>query len=324
MKRLRTIIITASVLLTFINATAQVNVSASMDSTSILIGEQTPIHLEVTQDAGETVQFPLLNDTIMKGVEILNVTPLDTTKLDGNRITVRQDILVTSFDSALYYMPPFRFVAGRDTLESKSMALKVSTYEVDTQKKEFYDIKPIVSAPFVWMDYYWEVLGVLIFLFVIVWSLYFYKRWKYRKDHPELIEPVKPALPPFEAAILALNTLKEKKLWQQGFEKEYYTNLTEILRTYIYGRYHVSAMEKTSAEILDEMRLTDVPKEAMKDLKSILEIADFVKFAKLRPSYDDNEMSFARAQSFVTQTKEEEKPEESETQETTVPTDKAN
>jgi hypothetical protein len=220
MKRLRTIIITASVLLTFINATAQVNVSASMDSTSILIGEQTPIHLEVTQDAGETVQFPLLNDTIMKGVEILNVTPLDTTKLDGNRITVRQDILVTSFDSALYYMPPFRFVAGRDTLESKSMALKVSTYEVDTQKKEFYDIKPIVSAPFVWMDYYWEVLGVLIFLFCDRLEFcIFYKRWKYRKDHPELIEPVKPALPPFGAAILAFEHTQRKKLWQQGFEK---------------------------------------------------------------------------------------------------------
>lgn len=295
-----------------VTAGAQVNVTAAMDSASILIGEQTRIHLEATQNAGETVQFPVLNDTIIRGIEILGVTPPDTVKLSDDRFTVRQDILITSFDSALYYMPPFRFIAGKDTLLTNPLALKVVTYEVDTESKEFYDIKPVKAAPFVFMDYYWSIMGILIALFVIVWSLYFYKRWKYRKDHPKEAAHMEPELPPFETAIQALDTLKEQKLWQQGLEKEYYTVLTDILRIYIDGRYHVNAMEMTSGEILNAMRKEDAPKEVVEKLKQVLHLSDFVKFAKLRPGYDENEMSMVYAREFVALTQEVVTPEADE------------
>ncbi|MEG1586079.1 MAG: hypothetical protein RR346_04320 [Bacteroidales bacterium] len=289
---------------------AQINISAAMDSASILIGEQTKIHLEATQNVGETVQFPILNDTIIKGIEILGVTNPDTVRLNDNRFTVKQDILITSFDSSLYYLPPFRFIAGTDTLYTNPLALKVVTYDVDTESKEFYDIKPIKQAPFVFMDYYWTILGILIILFVLVWSLYFYKRWKYRKDHPKEAAHMLPELPPFEAAMKALDSLKEQKLWQKGMEKEYYTALTDILRTYIDGRFHVNAMEMTSGEILHAMRKENAPKEVVERLKQVLELADFVKFAKLRPGYDENEMSMANAQMFIEQTPEVVVPEE--------------
>lgn len=290
------------------SAFAQVNVTAAMDSASILIGDQTRIHLEATQGKGDVVQFPIISDTIVHGIEVLNVSPPDTVQLSDDRFTVKQDILITSFDSALYYMPPFRFVAGADTLYTDPLALKVVTFDVDTESKEFFDIKPVKSAPFVLMDYYWTVLGILIVLFVIVWSLYFYKCWKYRKDHPEEAAGMEPALPPFETAIKALEELKEQKLWQQGLEKEYYTALTDILRLYIDGRFHVNAMEMTSSEILAAMRKEDAPKDLIEKLRQVLQLADFVKFAKLRPGYDENEQSIIYAQSFVTGT-EEVKPE---------------
>lgn len=295
-------------LFTSVAAGAQVNVTAAMDSASILIGDQTRIHLEATQGINDRVQFPVLSDTIVTGIEVLSVMPPDTVRLSDDRFTVKQDILITSFDSALYYMPPFRFVSGTDTLLTESLALKVVTYDVDTESKEFFDIKPVKDAPFVFMDYFWTIFGILLALFIIICSIYFYKRWKYRKDHPAEAAGMEPALPPFEAAMKALEALKEQKLWQHGLEKEYYTALTDILRIYIGGRFHVNAMEMTSGEILSALRKEDADKELIAKLKQVLHLADFVKFAKLRPGYDENELSMVNAQAFVTGT-EEVKPE---------------
>lgn len=279
-------------------------VTATMDSAAILIGEQTLIHLEATQNKGVDVQFPVLGDTIMRGIEVLQVSPLDTVRLSEDRFTVRQNVLITSFDSALYYIPPFRFIAGQDTLLTNPLALKVATYDVDTESKEFFDIKPIKSAPFVFMDYYWTILGILVFLFIVVWSIYFYQRWKYRKDHPELIEKQVPKLPPHVTAMNALESLKDQKLWQKGMEKEYYTAVTDILRTYIEDRFHIFAMEMTSAEILEAIRREETSKSALLNLKQVLELADFVKFAKMRPLAEENELSLANAEMFVSQTVE--------------------
>ena len=276
-----------------------VSVSARIDSTALLIGEQTLIHLEATQDAGQHVQFPLLGDTIVTGVEVLDVGKPDTVRLDGGRITVRQDVLVTSFDSALYYMPPFRFAAGSDTLLTEPLALKVTTFDVDTESKEYFDIKGVKKAPFVWADYFWEIFSALVVLFLIVWGIYFYRRWKYRKDHPREAAGMEPELPPYEAAIQALDRLKEQKLWQRGFEKEYYTALTDILRIYMHRRFGMNAMEMTSSEILDAIRREEVDKELVAHLRSVLDLADFVKFAKMRPVLDDNEQSMAVAYEFV-------------------------
>jgi hypothetical protein len=283
---------------------AQVSVSASIDSTALLIGEQTLIHLEATQNAGQTVQFPLLGDTIVTGVEVLNVGKPDTVRLSADRISVRQDVLVTSFDSALYYMPPFRFVAGADTLLTDPLALKVTTYDVDTESKEYFDIKPVKSAPFVWQDYFLELLIALILLNAIVWGIYAYRRWKYRKDHPLEVIGMEPELPPLEAAIQALDKLKEQKLWQHGLEKEYYTALTDILRVYLHRRFGINAMELTSSEILDAVRRVDIDKELIGELRQVLETADFVKFAKLRPTGDDNEASLTYAYDIVNRTPE--------------------
>lgn len=304
MKKVYKHLFLGGMLLASVSAGAQVNVSAAIDSTSILIGEQTRIHLEATQNAGQTVQFPILNDTIVKGIEILDISKPDTVRLSDNRFTVKQDILVTSFDSALYYMPPFRFVAGSDTLLTDPLALKVTTFDVDTESKEYFDIKPIKKAPFVLMDYIWLIVGGVLLILAIILGIWLYKRWKYRKDHPMEIAGIEPELPPFEAAIKALDHLKEQKLWQQGLEKEYYTSLTDILRGYIDGRFHVNAMEMTSSEIIAAMRKEDAPKELIDKLKQVLDLADFVKFAKLRPGYEENEMSLHAAYTFVNGTQE--------------------
>lgn len=296
-----------------LKAAGEVKVSASIDSTSILVGQQTKIRLEVAQDKGQTVMHPMWTDTLVTGVEILEVGRPDTTALSDSRIQVEQELLVTSFDSGFYYIPPFRYVSRSDTFETSSLSLKVVPFEVDTTAAEF-DIKTVMAPPFVWKDYAYLLLLALLIPLLIVAGIYIYRRIKNKKP---LIGNVKeePLLPADVRALNALETIKQRKLWQNNREKEYYTEITDVLRQYIQERFRIPAMEMTSGEILSHIRTSHEAQSVYENLKQILGTADFVKFAKLRPLADENELSMMNAMLFVNQTREEIPVEEAEDRE---------
>ena len=114
---------------------------------------------------------------------------------------------------------------------------------------------------------------------------------KYCRKNEENNLQAEPKIPPYEKAIQATNMLKEEKLWQGGQDKQYYTRLTDILREYLDGRFSINAMEMTSTEILDALRRNNETRVVERHMKEILNVADFVKFAKMRPLADDNEAS---------------------------------
>ena len=93
--------------------------------------------------------------------------------------------------------------------------------------------------------------------------------------------------------------MRDSKLWQQGQEKQYYTRLVDILREYIDSRFGINAMEMTSAEIIRALKSNQDMREVNNYLNDILSMADFVKFAKMRPMPDDNERVMRRAFDFV-------------------------
>ena len=296
-----------AIVLSFLQGTKlyaqQTLIDVSIDSAAILIGEQTVLHLTVTTDNGKNVIVPIPNDTLMTGVEVLNIAKADTTVIDNNRLLIKQDILVTSFDSSLYLLPPFKVIDQTDTIYSNQVALKVSTIPVNIDKPdEFNDIKDTWDPPFVLADYYLLIYGVLFACFLICLIGYILKRLRNRQS----IIPFKkqePKLSPFEMAMKELDEIKQQKLWQQGRNKEYYTLLTDTLRKYMVNRFGINAMEMTSGEILELIRLESEANSSYNSLKQILELADFVKFAKLHPLPDENELSLMNAYLFVNQTK---------------------
>ena len=282
-------------------------VSAKMDSTAIWMGEQTMIHLEMAQDKGKVVQMPFLTDSLVTGIEILRVTMPDTTDLGNNRIQIKSDVLITSFDSGFYYIPPFRYILNKDTFTTETLSLKVVPMEVDTTKAGF-DIKGVQKPPFVLWDYISNtalvIIGIVLLL-VALGLLYWF--WWRKREHPEEVISPESLLPPHIKAMNALEEVKESKLWQNGQEKEYYTRVTDILREYIDERFHVNAMEMTSSEIISILRKNEDAKLVNHKLKEILEMADFVKFAKMRPLPEDNEAVMRNAITFVEETKPVEK-----------------
>ncbi len=115
-------------------------------------------------------------------------------------------------------------------------------------------------------------------------------------------------LPPHVVALSDLDKLKASKLWQKGQEKEYYTELTDILRHYIDRRFHIDAPEMISEDIIAAIHLATDTKSATDGLTQILNVADLVKFAKYTPFADENDLSLVNAYLFVNQTKIEERP----------------
>ena len=287
---------------------AQTVIKATIDSTHILIGQQTKIHLEIAADKGQLLQLPVIPDTLMTGVEVLDISKIDTVDIGNNRIQMKYDYLITSFDSALYLLPPFKVIAGADTTFSAELALKVSTIQVNTESGKFYDIKDVRKPPFVLMDY----ITVILLIAAILAAVALIGFIIYRLINKKSLVPFKKEelyVPPHIRAIRRLDTIKAEKLWQGGKIKEYHSEITDTLRKYVEERFGIGAMEMTSGEILTEIKEYNETDSTYDNLKQNLILADFVKFAKYKSLPDENELSMMNAYLFVNNTKKEELPE---------------
>ncbi len=283
----------------------QVNVQARIDSSKLLIGEQTRIRFEVTQDKKAKVRLPIFSDSIVQGIDIVEVEKPDTVELSDGRLKVSANVLVTSFDSALYYIPSQQFVSGKDTFNSNELSLKVYTIPVDTTKG-IHDIKPIYNAKINWKlvatIVILSLLGIALLVFLFI---YIKKRFFSKKEVEET--RYDPAIPPHITAIEKLDIIKNEKIWQQGRLKEFYTDVTTVLREYIEHRYLIGALEMTSDEIIDSINLLDINDESVKNsLKQILKLSDLVKFAKWVPEQKEHDTTLNNSYAFVNKTLEEE------------------
>lgn len=280
--------------------------TARIDKSAILIGEQVKFELTVTLPAGSKVQWPLMLDTLTQNVEILRKTGLDTVSSDNSQFTLKQELIITSFDSGYYVIKPILFKYNRkgDTLtyitETPPVALEVQTIQTD-ESKDIMPIKPPLRAPVTFRELMPWIGLVLIVLLIATLAYYYFKKRK--KVLPVAHSRLKPSIPPYEAAIEALEGLRLKKLWQAGKTKEYYSEMTDIIREYIELRFPVRALEMTTEEINAALRKTEVNASARDKLYQVLLLADLVKFAKEQPLPLENDLCLSQCLEFVRETK---------------------
>lgn len=291
-------------------ASAQVTVDVKMDSLELWVGEQTRIALEVSFNAKSQLALPQLSpgDFLTPGVEVVDVAKPDTQQLnEGERLLVSQSYTVTSFDSALYYLPPFTVKVDSQEYQSNNLALRVLSMPVDTVHTEmFYGPKNIMGVPFAWEDWsmiFWLSVVLLLWTLMLV---YFYIRYRDNKPIIKIIR-LAPKVLPHTKAMQEIDRIKAEKVWAKEDSKEYYTRLTDILRTYIETRYGFNAMEMTSSEIIE--RLTkEQSQESLNELRGLFQTADLVKFAKYSTLINENDANLMNAIEFINQTKVEADP----------------
>ena len=143
-------------------------------------------------------------------------------------------------------------------------------------------------------------------VWLVAWALH--RRGKRLRD----IFKTPPPPPPHIVAIEALERLHNEKLWQNNKQKEYYSGLSDILRTYLAGQFEVGAMEMTTDEIVEALKGHDMAQKAKMDLVAVLRDADLVKFAKAQFEAEDNELAYSKSYHFVEETKPVEVVEEAE------------
>ena len=277
-------------------------VSASIDSTSLMIGDQTDLHLQVTQEKSERVEMPVFGETLQDGIEIVDKTIVDTLPLSDGRIQLNQYLTLTSFKDSLFSINPIAVVCGQDTFRTEPMALNiVQPFEVDTTLA-ITDIKDIEKAPIWWWGIFRWVLLAIVLLGLAIGGWYLW-RW-YQKNRKPEEEPIDPELlrPADEVALEKLDEIKAQKIWKDGKVKEYQTELTDVVREYISRRFEVQSTEKTSDETLRAMKPL-IEKDLFSKLSKMLQLADLVKFAKWHTTPDENEMALTTAYEFVQETR---------------------
>lgn len=301
-----------SVLLTFVLLTSSMSAFAgvsslkvSLDSAFLLMGRTTPLHIELITDDNTDGQLIIPKDSLCDKVEILKYLNADTTGLGSGRREIRQDIVLQSFDSGVYRLKPILYVANGETIASNRLVLKVFPVDVDSLETihDYADVADVDRSfidylPDFIVDYGLWILAVIIVLAVGGFVFYMMKK----KKNPFAAPAPKP-IPPYEKAIDELSRLRAEKLCEQGKEKEFYTRLTDILRIYLNGRFGINAMEMTSTQIRHVLEANEETRLSKENMERVLETADFVKFAKVRPLPDDNVRAFNSAMQFVEDTK---------------------
>lgn len=276
--------------------------SLHIDTKEIRIGEQVKLTLELSVDSGYTVEMPTLENAVAGGVEVLGNRQYRTTDGKGRDI-YKGEYTITSFVDAPQQLPPVFAKVNGDPYYTNTTNLIVNTVPIDTTNlKNIKGLRPVWDVRLTWEEYRDTVY--LSFLLVVLSALLGWIVFRYIKNKPIIrIVRSKPRKPSHFTALQKIDEIKEDKaLHSVESAKDYYTRLTDTLREYMYNRYKFNAADMTTPEIIENL-LKFNDKEAIREVKEILEVADLVKFAKMQPSVNENDRNLLNAIDFVNATK---------------------
>lgn len=256
-------------------------VTTSIDTVKNKIGAEFKLSIKTNVDTLSKVKFP--ESKFFGALEVLESYKVDTVK-KGDRYELIKKYGLTQFDSGKYTIPRIPIIINGKTVYSDSLAIEISDVKVDTLKQKMYDIKDIatVKSPIGnWWIYVLVVIGLIGLGFLIFYLL------KNRK--PKAKAEVIVYKTPIEKATTLLQQLESKELWQKGAVKDYYSELTDIVRNYIEEEIKIPAMESTTSELIEGLRKAAKQKklklsnDTVENLEKVLQQADLVKFAKVTP-----------------------------------------
>ena len=271
---------------------------------TILIGDQIEWIIPLEMAPGEKYFLEDIADPPAPGVEIIKPLEMDTVSSSRKQLKIEGKVILTSFDSGSYFLPPLIAMIERksgavDTLYMEGPTLEVTTVPIDTATYVIKDIKGQIKYPLKFKEVVpWVLLALLLAALV-----YVLVRWiKMRRANRTFMGKPIVKDPPHIVALRALDRIRKQKLWQNDKQKQFYTEVTDALRIYIAGRYDIVAMERPSREMLADLKKQDLEPRLYENMEELFTRADLVKFAKYQASAEENEEVIPDAVRFVNAT----------------------
>ena len=213
-------------------------IKTSVDSTAIKIGEKLLFALEVEVDSTSAVVFP--EGETFGAMELLENYETDTLS-KTLRIRLLKKYGLTQFDSGNYTIPQQKILIGDKMVFSDSIKINVFGVAIDTTKQKMFEIKPLIEIKnqnSFWHSYWW-VIGLLLLIFTVIWYFFYYRK------KGGLNSKKTKTLAAYEQAKMALNMLNEDAYFENNKIKEFYSELTFILRKYLNEKVYDQALEST-------------------------------------------------------------------------------
>ncbi|GBE28708.1 hypothetical protein BMS3Bbin03_02658 [bacterium BMS3Bbin03] len=281
----------------------KVSVQSAVDRAQITIGDVITYTVTVSRDRDVRVKLPGLAENLGQ-FEIRDYKVFDPVKKDG-KIINRVQYKISTFDIGDFKIPPIAitYTIPPDTVQHvlKSEAIKIHVESVaPSAEGDIKGIKPPVELPFDWRPYVKNGLFGLLGLLILGAMIYVWIRK--RAGKPLIPQKAEPPRPPHEAALKALERLQNSGLLEKGHVKKYYSEVSEIIRRYIEGRYGIDAMDLTTTELLGELGQIPLSEEQMRAVTDFSDLCDLVKFAKYIPMEDEHQNILKIAFQFVRET----------------------
>ena len=276
-------------------------ISSKVDTTFIKIGEQIIWSVSVEVDSTDHVIFP--EGQTFSPLETVEAFKTDTTR-KNDKILLEKSYALTQFDSGSYLLPTQFIDINGTGFYTDSLRIAVENVAVDTLKQKMYDIKDLMEVQKSYSNWWKIIAGILLFLAVLGGLLY----WFVFRKKPLTEEEQEALLPPYDRALLELKKLDHSKYLIQDQYKKYYSELTDIVRSYLEEDVHVSALESTTDQLIDKLEMMtdagelELDKATIQQFKKILQTADLVKFAKSKPESSAAEQDRKAIEQIVVKT----------------------
>jgi hypothetical protein len=248
------------------------------DSSDYLIGEHAKLTL--SYDGVNDFLWPILEDTLTKDLEIVEIGNIDTIA----KGKYQQKITITAWDSGYFVIPPIQ----TQDIQTQPLLVRFNTLQIDTQK----NIKPIkeqMDTPFIFTEIkelvFWIIITVIILTSLTIFILYLIK-----KNKNKIINiPPEPTRPIMDLLWERYYSLEQSKIWEKEGEKEFQFELSLILRSFLEFKYNIKALEETTKNIALQLTSLGIDAKLREDVLHILNFSDMVKFAKQKGVYSQHE-----------------------------------
>lgn len=258
-------------------------IKATVDKNKVLIGQLFQLTVEVGLSPESVISF--VNIDSIEHFELVEKPVIDTVSSNGST-TIKGVYTLTSFDSGHWVIPSFILFPGVQT-DSIPVDIVFSEFDAD---QDYHDIKDIleISPSKSKIAWWWYTAAAILVLALLLLYLL-------RKRKPQFVPVSRIVINPYEEAMKKLEQLERDK----PEIKQYHSRLTDIFRLYIFKKKKILSLQKTTDDLVLQLKNLNLSKEQFDRLSQSLGLSDFVKFAKYIPSDDDDRTCFEEIRNAI-------------------------